>query len=287
MNDYLNWLFERRAAVNAEERVPVAQANTNVSVPAAQVDAKAGRPVARADTVSIEGLRVVRGGREVLHGVSTTIPGGSITGLIGPSGCGKSTLMRAIVGVQVVTSGLITVLGLPAGSPDLRRRIGYSTQSPAVYADLTIAENLRYFAAVLGAEDESIDRVLAAVGLTERRNQPAGSLSGGQLSRTSLAVALLGDPQLLVLDEPTVGLDPVLRDDLWELFRSLATEGVTLLVSSHVMDEAERCPNLILMRDGAILARDTPDRLRERTGSETLEGAFLRLVRGEPQEVPA
>src|SRR5579872_26032 len=231
------------------------------------------------EAVAVDGLRVVRGGREVLHGLTLAIPAGSITGLIGPSGCGKTTLMRSIVGVQVVASGRVTVLGLPAGSPGLRRRIGYSTQLPAVYADLTVAENLRYFAAVLGIGAGSIDRVLAEVGLEVQRHQLAGNLSGGQLSRASLAIALLGDPQLLVLDEPTVGLDPVLRDDLWELFHRQATGGVTLLVSSHVMDEAERCPQLVLMRDGAILAHETPDALRSRTGTASLEQAFLYLIR--------
>jgi ABC-2 type transport system ATP-binding protein len=235
--------------------------------------------------VSICDLRVVRGGREVLHGVSAEIAAGSITGLIGPSGCGKSTLLRAIVGVQIVTSGEIDVLGLPAGSPALRRRIGYSTQSPAVYGDLTVEENLRYFATVLGAPQDDVDRVLTAVVLEDRRRAPAGRLSGGQLSRASLAVALLGAPRLLVLDEPTVGLDPVLRDDLWTLFHRLAAQGTTLIVSSHVMDEADRCPSLLLMRDGAILAQDTPAALRARTGTASLEEAFLQLIRGTPREV--
>ena len=222
----------------------------------------------------------MRGGHEVLHDLTVSISEGSITGLIGPSGCGKTTLMRAIVGVQVVQAGRITVLGLPAGSPALRRKIGYSTQSPAVYADLTVADNLRYFAAVLGARPHDVDRVTKEVGLSKERHQQAGQLSGGQLTRASLAVALLGEPQLLVLDEPTVGLDPVLREELWELFHRMAgTRSVTLLVSSHVMDEAERCQQLVLMRDGSILAHDSPDALRRRTGSGNLEQAFLRLVK--------
>jgi ABC-2 type transport system ATP-binding protein len=237
-----------------------------------------------APAVSIRDLRVVRGGREVLHGITTAIAAGSITGVIGPSGCGKSTLLRAVVGVQVVASGEIDVLGLPAGSQVLRRQIGYATQSPAVYGDLTIEENLRYFATVLGAPRDDVDRVLAEVGLDNRRRAPAGRLSGGQLSRASLAVALLGAPRLLVLDEPTVGLDPVLRDDLWTLFHRLVAQGTTLLVSSHVMDEADRCPSLLLMRDGAILAQDTPAALRARTGTASLEEAFLELVRGAPRE---
>jgi len=229
--------------------------------------------------VSIEELRVVRRGREVLHDLTLTIPMGSITALIGPSGCGKSTLMRAIVGVQVVHAGRVTVLGLTAGSRGLRRQVGFATQSPAVYMDLTVGENLRYFGHVLGAASDDVDRVMEEVGLSANRNRLVGQLSGGQLSRASLAVALLGEPQLLILDEPTVGLDPVLREELWTLFHSLAAaRGVTLLVSSHVMDEAERCQQVILMRDGIILAHESPDSLRARTGASNLEQAFLRLV---------
>jgi ABC-2 type transport system ATP-binding protein len=229
--------------------------------------------------VVVDGLRVVRGGREVLAGVGFSIPRGTVTGLIGPSGCGKTTLLRSIVGVQVVAEGSVTVLGLPAGSPPLRRRIGYSTQSPALYGDLTVAQNLRYFAAVLRAPSGDPDRVLDEVDLAGQRDQLVSRLSGGQLSRASLAVALLGTPELLVLDEPTVGLDPVLREELWALFHRLRARGVTLMVSSHVMDEAARCERLMLMRDGRILADDTPDALRRRTGTDDLEQAFLRLIR--------
>jgi ABC-2 type transport system ATP-binding protein len=235
--------------------------------------------------VEIEGLRVVRGEREVLHDLTLAIPTGSITGLIGPSGSGKTTLMRAIVGVQIVQGGSVTVLGLPAGSPALRRRIGYSTQAPTVYSDLTVADNLRYFAAVLGAPRGDSDRVLEEVGLSAQRHQLVGRLSGGQLSRASLAVALLGRPQLLILDEPTVGLDPVLREELWDLFYRLAgSRAATLLISSHVMDEAERCRQLVLMRRGAILAHESPAALRAQTGEENLEQAFLRLIRAVPAE---
>ena len=239
-------------------------------------------------SVAIQRLRVLRGGREVLHDITLAIGRGSITGLIGPSGCGKTTLMRSIVGVQTVHAGRITGLGQPAGSANLRRKIGYATQSPAVYADLTVAENLRYFAAVLGAPADDVDRVMAEVGLSGARNQQVGRLSGGQLSRASLAVALLGDPQLLILDEPTVGLDPVLREDLWDLFHRLGgSRGVTLLVSSHVMDEAERCQQIILMRDGSILAHDSPQALCALTGTTSLEQAFLRLVKDMAVEVPS
>jgi ABC-2 type transport system ATP-binding protein len=229
--------------------------------------------------IAVDRLRVSRGGREILHGVSLDVPLGSITGLVGPSGGGKSTLMRSIVGVQIIDSGTVTVLGHEAGSRRLRDRVGYATQSPAVYADLTVAENLRYFAAVLGAPGTDIARVIEEVGLEGTERQLAGSLSNGQHSRASLAVALLGTPELLVLDEPTVGLDPVLRDHLWQLFGQLAGSGVTLLISSHVMDEAARCERILLIRDGYVLADDTPANLRSQTEAADLEQAFLRLVR--------
>jgi ABC-2 type transport system ATP-binding protein len=214
----------------------------------------------------------------VLHGLTFDVPRGSIVGVLGPSGCGKTTLMRALVGVQIVRSGAVTVLGEPAGSPGLRRRVGYATQTPAVYADLTVAENLRYFASVLGAPRADVARVIDEVGLGRSRDQTAATLSGGQLSRANLAVALLGEPELLVLDEPTVGLDPVLRQELWELFRELAERGATLVVSSHVMDEAGRTDRLLLMREGDVLADGTPESLRSRTGASDLEEAFLHLI---------
>ncbi|MFF5988591.1 ABC transporter ATP-binding protein [Prauserella flavalba] len=229
--------------------------------------------------VSIQGLRVRRGGREVLREVSCEIAPGTVTGLLGPSGCGKTTLLRSIVGVQLVEAGTVTVLGRPAGSRELRDRLGYATQNPAIYPDLTVAEALRYFAAVLRAPKSDVDRVIAEVDLTDHADVLIGRLSGGQRSRANLAVALLGEPELLVLDEPTVGLDPVLRDELWGLFGRLAAHGSTLLVSSHVMDEAARCGQLLLMRQGRLLAHDEPDGLLRRTGTPDLEQAFLRLIR--------
>ena len=225
-----------------------------------------------------EDLRIVRGGREVVCGVSFELQPGSLTGLLGPSGCGKTSLMRAIVGVQAKVTGTCEVLGLPAGAPALRHRIGYLTQAPAVYPDLTVRENLAYFAVVVGTGRDDVDRVLDVVDLAGDADSRAGSLSGGELGRVSLASALLGAPSLLVLDEPTVGLDPVLRRDLWRVFHSLAEGGVALLVSSHVMDEASRCDRLLLMREGAIVADDTEAGLIARTGAADVEGAFLALV---------
>ncbi|MFI9824945.1 ABC transporter ATP-binding protein [Streptomyces sp. NPDC052013] len=240
-----------------------------------------GTPAIRA-----QDLTVVRGPRTVLRGLDFTVPRGQITGLLGPSGCGKSTLMRAIVGTQAKVTGTLDVLGRPAGHPTLRTRIGYVTQAPSVYDDLTVRQNLDYFAAILhpgrtaaDLRHEHVTRAIDDVDLTTHADALAGNLSGGQRSRVSLAVALLGTPELLVLDEPTVGLDPVLRRDLWQLFHDIAARrGATLLISSHVMDEAERCHRLLLMRAGEILADDTPDALRDRTGSDTVEAAFLHLV---------
>ena len=228
--------------------------------------------------IDVEGLRVARGGVEVLHDLSLTVDDGSVTGLLGPSGCGKSTLMRAIVGVQIVSGGTVTVLGLPAGSPALRRQVGYVTQAPSVYGDLTVLENLRYFARITGVGRDRVEAVLESVGLSGFTTRLTSALSGGQRARVSLASALLGGPKVLVLDEPTVGLDPVLRAELWRMFHELARNGTTLLVSSHVMDEAGECDELLLMRDGVLLERSTPDELRRRTGQDDLAKAFLAVI---------
>jgi ABC-2 type transport system ATP-binding protein len=226
-------------------------------------------------SVEVRDLRVTRGPNEVLHGLSFALEPGYVTGLLGPSGGGKTTLMRTLVGVQRGVRGTVSVLGLPAGSAELRHRIGYVTQAPAVYGDLTVQENLRYFAAMHGSP---VGDVLAEVALEGQRDQLVSTLSGGQRARVSLATALLGQPELLVLDEPTVGLDPVLRRDLWALFKQLAQQGCTLLVSSHVMDEASRCDRLLLLRDGVLVADDTLPALLERTKAKDVEGAFLALA---------
>jgi len=231
--------------------------------------------------IRVESLHVRRGGKLVLPGISLTVARGRVTGLLGPSGSGKTTLIRSLVGVQIVESGEVTVLGRPAGSAELRRRVGYVTQSPSVYLDLTTRENLHYFARVLGAAAGRIDEVLGAVALEDQADQVVGTLSGGERSRVSLATALLGEPELLVLDEPTVGLDPVLRRDLWSLFHRLADGGTTLLVSSHVMDEASRCDELVLLREGRVVAAAAPDELLRRTGANDLEAAFLALAEAE------
>ena len=231
------------------------------------------------DAVTVTDLVVHRGRREVLHGLTFAVPPGQVTGLLGPSGSGKTTLMRALVGVQRVHAGEVTVLGEPAGSPGLRSRVGYVTQAPSVYPDLTVRENARHFAALYGRTARDADAALADVGLAGAGGQLVGDLSGGQRGRASLACALVGRPEVLVLDEPTVGLDPVLRVELWSRFADLAAAGTTLLVSSHVMDEAARCDRLLLLREGELLADSTPDRLRAESGTADLDEAFLRVVR--------
>ena len=227
--------------------------------------------------VRIDNLVVRRGSARALNGVTLSVPRGSITGLLGPSGCGKTTLMRSVVGTQRITSGSITVLDRPAGSKELRGRVGYVTQAPSVYTDLTVEENVRYFADLYRRRD-LINDSIRAVGLDDFRGRRTAQLSGGQRSRVSIACALVGSPEILILDEPTVGLDPVLRAELWVRFRALADSGTTLLVSSHVMDEADHCDALVLMREGGVIAELTPDELRARTRQTNLEQAFLALI---------
>ncbi len=234
-------------------------------------------------SIEVQDLTVVRGGVTVLDRLSFTVGTGSVTGLLGPSGSGKTTLLRVVVGVQRIAAGTATVLGRPAGHPRLRHEVGYTTQSPSVYTDLTVAQNVRYHAALHGLGRGTVTEAISAVGLGDTGDRLVSKLSGGQRNRVSLACALVAEPTLLLLDEPTVGLDPVLRRDLWALFASLAAGGTTLLVSSHVMDEASRCDRLLLLREGRLLADDTPDGLRAATDTHDLDEAFLRLV----EKVPA
>ena len=229
--------------------------------------------------IVIDHLHVIRGERPAIHDMSVAIPRGTITGLLGPSGCGKTTLIRCVVGTQIVTSGSVMVLGEPAGSASLRDRVGYMPQDPTIYNDLRVVDNVRYIAALYGVGSHTADEVIEAVDLQDHRGAYCANLSGGQRARVSLACALVCHPEVLVLDEPTIGLDPVLRADLWEQFRALARAGTTLLVSSHVMDEAEQCGELLLMREGRLLAHTTAHQLREDTGCVSLEEAFLSIIR--------
>ncbi|MBC7633059.1 ABC transporter ATP-binding protein [Aeromicrobium sp.] len=231
--------------------------------------------------ISVDDLTVVRGGNTVISNLTVSVAHGSVTGLLGPSGCGKSTLIRAIAGIQVIRSGSVRVLDSTAGSTEARRTVAYVTQASSVYPDLTVLQNLRYFAALAGSDASAVREALTNVGLVDKSDTLAGDLSGGQLTRVSLAAALLADPDLYLLDEPTVGLDPVLRRDLWQLFHDLADSGKTLLISSHVMDEAGRCDRVLLMREGRLIADASPAELRARAGTPDLEQAFLRLAEAE------
>jgi ABC-2 type transport system ATP-binding protein len=230
------------------------------------------------NAIEVDSLVVDRGGRRVLHGLDFAVRRGSVTGLLGPNGSGKTTVMRCIVGVQKVRAGTVTVLGEPAGAPGLRRRVGYVTQAPSVYADLSVRENARYFASLYRLSRAVADEAVHDVGLDAVAGQLVTALSGGERARASLACALLSRPEVLVLDEPTVGQDPVVRRDLWQRFHALADSGTTLLVSSHVLDEAGRCDRLVLIRDGRVVADDTPDAVRRAAGTSDLETAFLHMV---------
>jgi ABC-2 type transport system ATP-binding protein len=234
--------------------------------------------VARVGAIEIDGLRVRRGDSEVPHDLSLRIGAGRVTGLLGPSGSGKTTLIRAIAGVQKTEAGVVRVLGQPAGAAAVRGRVGYMTQTRGLYDDLTARENVRYFARIFGAPASRVEETLAAVRLSELADRVVRTLSGGEQARTALATALVARPQVLLLDEPTVGLDPLLRRDLWATFHRLADEGAALLVSSHVMDEAGYCDELLLLREGQVMARGTPAELRERTRTQDLAETFLRLV---------
>lgn len=232
----------------------------------------------RNNALQVSQLVVVRRGRTVLPALDLSIRAGAITGLLGPSGSGKTTLIRCLAGIQRQHSGTVTVLGEPAGSPANRARVGYVTQASSVYPDLSVRQNLAYFAAIHARPAEAVEQALEHVGLADSAASLTGRLSGGQRTRVSLAAALLTGPEVLLLDEPTVGLDPVLRRDLWALFADLAAQGRTLLVSSHVMDEASRCDEVVLLRDGRLLIQATPDQLRLRAGTDDLEQAFLALA---------
>lgn len=223
-------------------------------------------------------VRVEKAHAPILDDLTFAIQPGKITGLIGPSGSGKTTLMRAIVGVQKVSGGSLRISGWDAGDQALRRRIGYVTQTPAVYLDLTVWQNLRYFSSIAGSKRAQIDEIMQVVRLGDKKDQLVEKLSGGQRARVSLAIALLGNPDILVMDEPTVGLDPILRQELWQLFGELARSGKIVFVSSHVMDEAERCDQLLLMRNGKLLWTDTKDKLLKTTNTKSVEEAFIKMI---------
>ena len=230
--------------------------------------------------IKFQDVSVRRAKTEALSSVNFEVSNGQIVGLLGPSGAGKSTIMRSIVGVQNGVTGSVEVLGEKSGSVDLATRVAYSTQQSSVFDDLSVTQNLLYTAAILGLDKKRVPQVISTVKLEGYEKAKVRDLSGGQKSRVSLAMALIGDPELLVLDEPTVGLDPVLRAELWGLFRKLANQGKTLLVSSHVMDEAERCDQIIFVRDGKVIAFDTLANILKNTKTKSAEEAFLVLAGG-------
>ena len=228
--------------------------------------------------ISITDLTVIRDGNTILHEFNLEIQSGKILGLLGPSGSGKTTIMRSVVGLQRLTVGSISVLGIPAGDKALRSRVSYSTQDASIYRDLTCSENIDYFAALQGRSTTTTAEVLELVDLSKNRKQLGATLSGGERARLALATALVGKPEILILDEPTTGLDPLLRRDLWSLFHRFSAQGKTLIVSSHMMEEADHCDELVLLREGAILAQGTPSQLRHNAGIDNLESVFISLV---------
>jgi len=218
------------------------------------------------------------GAIRAVDGVSFDLAPGRIYGLLGPNGSGKTTLIRLLTGMARPTSGRAEVLGVPMPSRAVLARIGYMTQSDGIYPGLTVGENARFFAAVYGVRERGpIDDALGMVDLADRVDTVAGTLSGGQRRRLSLACALVHRPPVLFLDEPTVGIDPLLRVEFWTHFRALAAGGATIIVSSHVMDEADRCDELLFVRSGKVIARGTGRELRDRAGTADLEQAFLSL----------
>jgi ABC-2 type transport system ATP-binding protein len=233
--------------------------------------------------VKINNLSVTLGGRvKALKHMNLELPEGKITGFIGPSGAGKTTLIKCIVGRLKVPKGTVEVFGLAAGSPKLRSNVSYMTQELSVYTDLSVNENLRYFAAMAGQSRsetiKTVKKLLTDVDMSDKVNSLVSDLSGGQKQRVSLAIALIGSPKLMVLDEPTIGLDPALRENLWQLFYKIAGNGTTLVISSHSMDEARRCEDLVLIREGEIIAHETPNDLLRKTSTESVEKAFLKLI---------
>jgi ABC-2 type transport system ATP-binding protein len=216
-----------------------------------------------------------------LDGVTLRVRQGEIYGLLGPNGAGKTTLMRMVVGLVAQDAGTVTLLGRRMPDLDILSQVGYMTQQAALYPDLSVEENVRFFAAISGS-DGNVTEALKAVELDQRRKSVVATLSGGMRQRLSLACALVHHPQLLLLDEPTVGVDPQLRVQFWEDFRRMAAAGTTIIVSSHVMDEAERCQRLGLIQYGKLLAEGTPDEVRATAGTSNLEDAFLKLAGSAP-----
>ena len=231
-----------------------------------------------AAAIRAAGLVKTFGTIRAVDDVSFELAPGRIYGLLGPNGSGKTTLIRLLTGMARPTAGVAEVLGTPMPSRQVLARVGYMTQADGIYPTLTVGENARFFAAAYGVRgSEGVNDALGLVELADRVDTIAGTLSGGQRRRLSLACALVHRPPVIFLDEPTVGIDPLLRAEFWEHFRALARGGATIVVSSHVMDEADRCDELLFIRTGKVIARGTGAEVRQRAGTTDLEQAFLRL----------
>ena len=236
-------------------------------------------PPAPPPAVEAVALRRDFGEIHAVDGIDMSLPPGRIYGLLGPNGSGKTTLIRLLTGLASATSGTVKVLGVAMPSRTNLARIGYMTQSDGIYPELSVWENLSFFAALYGETDKArLHATLELVELDARAGTPAQNLSGGMRRRLSMACALAHHPSVIFLDEPTVGVDPAVRAQFWDHFHRLAADGATLLVSSHVMDEADRCDELLFVRDGQVLANGTPAELRSRAGTENLEAAFLSFA---------
>jgi ABC-2 type transport system ATP-binding protein len=242
---------------------------------------------AQAPAVEAIGLEKRFGAIHAVDGIDLALSPGRIYGLLGPNGSGKTTLIRLLTGLAHPTGGEARILGTKMPSRKALATIGYMPQAEAIYPELSVGENLGFFARLEGHADRgSIDRVLELVELGERRGTPALELSGGMRRRLSLACTLVHEPKVLFLDEPTVGVDPALRVQFWTHFRRLAAAGTTILVASHVMDEADRCDELLFVRGGKVIGRGTGAELRQRAGTDNLEAAFLVLSGLDPEGNP-
>jgi ABC-2 type transport system ATP-binding protein len=230
--------------------------------------------------VSVKDVSKNFGKQEVLKNISMEIEKGEIFGLLGPSGAGKTTLVKMIAGIETTTTGSIHVLDVKMPNLSILSVIGYMAQSDALYSELSAIENLEFFASIYGLKGskrrDRISEVMEIVNLTNELKKPVGQFSGGMKRRLSLGAALLHEPKLLILDEPTVGIDPVLRQSIWKELKKLSQQGITIIVTTHVMDEAEKCDRLGMIREGALIAVGTPEYLKNQTGVTTIEKAFLQ-----------
>jgi len=239
-------------------------------------------------SISLDKINHCFGDKQVLHDINLTIRRGIIYGFLGPSGCGKTTTVKIMAGILEASSGAVQVLGEAMPKLSLMKHLGYMAQSDALYANLTAEENLVFFSSLYGMKKEKskekIDEVMLLVNLTEHREKLVSAYSGGMKRRLSLAMSLLHEPEILILDEPTVGIDPVLRKSIWDALISMTEHGMTIIVTTHVMDEAEKCHELAMMRDGRLIAQGTPLELRTGIGAASIEEAYIYYGKGANSE---